>query len=931
MSVPIDFILLNQSPWAPIDTTMMYGNAKLAALESRWSIYSGRPFYDVNSLLNPQIAIDQVATKLKGNGTNFVGDYFGNSGFVSGAGSAGNGGQFKFDFSKIVNGGTGVTNPATAGTVEGGKVAVYKNALDSLTKKFPFTEEQRNKYNEALKKTTDAEKLAAFKELFNEYAKDIEKSDITAAILEIDSIKTELKKAGYFYSENQAGSGVKLDEATANEVDSLIHDADGGIFISLAQNCKANNNIIEVLSYWNDSHNDNDNRCILRYVAKNLADANYSAGMANIVIALKSAAKEFSSSPAISQKVAALDKAYDNHLKQAITEYNGSAVPRSAEAKKKFENAIMKFAPYFEDLYIQIRMEQAAKIDANVSNLYGKELNSAISGCVDETAVQAATKNDLEKEGFNGKVPSVKINNSNSGNNQNNNKLNEDFKNDAAGMLAASATSEYGSLTKETDCEGVYVSNTGDNVIPVFYTVKDGKAVILNGVSDIDSDGNCTMFDGTSKKLEDILKDNNATKTVTSEKMTKYNEASQKVDELIDSEKIKVKSNLKVAGMKVYYSTEKDDNGQWQYFIIKNGELVRLKNVKSTMNSDGKIKLGSETVSIKDLKPSQYETFKDSMLGIEEEDNTEETDNNENNNSVINDEEGTLNIESAGVVNIDDADKEAKAKGYSVLSVSGYYSKKSGNKVKYYVYDNGEFTELKNVTKINEDGTAIKKVNGKEVKISLREVGISASSAGKALRESLYGDTSSDDYNCAKRQLNSFFTYDDPEEIYDFLKNGYRETQSWFCLRNSRIATQIVTEGGLTKDEKKEYIKKLASKTIKMAEKAGIGKNENIRKELSIIAQKGSLDVSLTKNNFWRNNYRANEVVDWVKSLYIPGFGISKIATLTYTDGDNNLYHTAKILDSIIYEVEEKYEESKGETKTEEQAAVDNSALDINT
>ena len=401
MIYPIWTTLLDQSVYAPINTTFMYGASKLGYIRSVWDNYFSFPATNFDYLLNPQLAIDMVANKMKNN-SNGSWSNFGFLGNKSGVSVTNSGsGNFQFDFSALnnitSNNGSGTTN---SGSKESKSLESYTKIIDKLLKEGGMVSEQQEKdYREALKKSTAAEKLEAVKKVFKKIAAD-NVENIRTVILEDEEIKKALKETGYF--SGQGDNTSDLDEGTKKLISNVKKDVDRGAFTSLASLCRQNNNVIEVISYWNKSQNNNtdNNRCILRYISNNLKPTS-PEGIQNLVLALEEYAErnEFKNCPAIAEKRAALDEAYDKYV-QPIMDNIKKDGDFNSSVKSKLSTALKRIIPAFEDLYAQIRIQQAAKIDDDIYTKYGNEINSLIPDIIDTDMIQTSTKADLKKEGI---------------------------------------------------------------------------------------------------------------------------------------------------------------------------------------------------------------------------------------------------------------------------------------------------------------------------------------------------------------------------------------------------------------------------------------------------------------------------------------------------------------------------------------------------
>lgn len=178
----------------------------------------------------------------------------------------------------------------------------------------------------------------------------------------------------------------------------------------------------------------------------------------------------------------------------------------------------------------------------------------------------------------------------------------------------------------------------------------------------------------------------------------------------------------------------------------------------------------------------------------------------------------------------------AEQQGLTETDVTGYYQK--GKQFFKYNPDTQSFERLEGVTKINANGTMVKK--GKTEKI--REVE-PAEESGKVLRQRLVGETKTSDYTIIAKKMNSFETYTDAEDIVKFVQ-GYNNEKSWWILADSKLCAQIATESGMTEATKITYLKSIAKKMIIVAKKAGFSNNSEEITTLREFANKGKLEFS---------------------------------------------------------------------------------------
>ena len=361
-----------------------------------------------------------------------------------------------------------------------------------------------------------------------------------------------------------------------------------------------------------------------------------------------------------------------------------------------------------------------------------------------------------------------------------------------------------------------------------------------------------------------------------------------------------VSKDNKTGEYKIYRSKGKNEKGNYQYFTVIDGKLVKLNGVVKCVRNE--IKLYSDDnkliCNIKDgfSEEAYSDISRDEILT--EDYNAKKKEESQESSTIAEDESDAVAVSSIDYSNAsisDDVNMETAAseQGLTATKLKGYYMKNVNGRAEYYVYSSGEFTKMKDVVAIHDNGTAELKT-GKFIPI--REFGTSASSSGACLREKLAGDTTESRYNDARVILNGFSTYKDAEEIRDFFQ-GYQTENNWII--NSKMAAQIVTENGFSDDEKKQYIKTIAEKAIILAQKADLADRGETIRELKEISDYADIELSCD-SNWLRNLWYGSNITDYLK------LGGPLRATLNLYHG-NALVHTAKILDCLVEKVVDAY------------------------
>lgn len=577
MGFPIWTALLDTSPWGMMNTQWNLG---LESMRYRWSCFSNPFSANMDYLLDPRFALFKTQQQFQNNYNGWGGKFDSNNWFMNGTYLGGlnapyNGWGNNTWGNNGGNGGGGSTVTG-GGSKEAERLQSYTKVFDKLIKNKVLSEAQIKAYNEAKKKSTAAEKLEAVQTLF----KEISASNIISAVLDDDTIKSELKKAGFYYSQDTEDESVELDDATVGQLNSLITDTDGGAFTSIASCCKTGGHIIEVLSHWNEAHNKDSDRCIIRYVANNLKNGNYSTGIANFVTSLTTAADAFKNSPETMKKKAALEKIYTDKVQKAAEEYDKT---KSANAKINLKNSLIEMAPAFEALYAQIRMQQAAKFDGEINEKYGKEFNSVVENLIPEKLIQDATKKDLQHEGISS-VPEAEAVQKKSRYSseeelqQHEYETVEERVEALAGTITETEKSKNGTYGEDVH---VYQSKGKDeDGHRQYFIIKDDELVRLKGWLDGNkqlhlSDGTTVAFDEITEEHYETVEDSDiltTDKKAEKEQKAKEQKEATKKETLDNIKTLTDAGVLKSKGNGRYYS----ETYKSEYKIDENGKLYNI-------------------------------------------------------------------------------------------------------------------------------------------------------------------------------------------------------------------------------------------------------------------------------------------------------------------------------------------------------------------
>lgn len=738
---------------------------------------------------------------------------------------------FGFNFANIFgNGNNGANNSVdSATTVEGTKLATLKNIYEKLRnesnsarlgRRF-ITEEMEKEYAEALKKETTNGKIDAIEAIL----KKIPAARIQKIIMNDEKIKSDLHFAGY----NNTLSNEKIynwDDAL-DELYRVIEKEDvpvkldklgkfqGLINPRCASEITDNNDILQVISLWNDEYNKSTEKGLVRYIANHIPSQEtqkgpYKDAIMAISTALTNKANDYKEYSNVSEKKVAV---------QNIAE----------KLEKKFDKTLaLELADRCDELYAELRLMEAQTADKAIQEQYGFLNTEVKEGLVEENKILNETKADLEKEGIT--VPEVTLLNDDEDDEVEEGQVTYNF--DSLDKLPAeqrikALAEKY--LT-ETDVEGVYSTKTNSsNADEKFYGVKDNKLVEFVGV----------------KKAEEIT-DSTPTKEVKKcENIDKYTKTVKRIDNLVSKGLIKeITLTDKANGVRVYQSVKQEYDFKkvktyTQKFVIMNDELMMLKDEKAAISKNGWIDFQDGTKKhVSKLTAADVKTFTDNEIWKEKkaedkkaEEKNEEADKTSNSGKASQEEidaQVSLVTENTYYKKSDITPQERDRLGIKSLAVKGYYKDRNGQYYRYSQKDS-KLVHLPNVKKISASGEMTLN-DGK--KVPCREYQ-SAFDSGKELMKSVYMCfTNEDDYNTMRRKLNSFKTYESTEEIYQFLK-GVEEGTGLF---EDKFCRQIATEYGLEKEEKQRILVEIATKVKKFALDAGLDDEDKFDKyKLEVI------------------------------------------------------------------------------------------------
>ena len=720
-----------------------------------------------------------------------------------------------------------------------------------------------NKAKEAMEKETASERLTAMKEVM----KEIPDSIIKKSVLADDVVAKKLKEAGYNFNYKNNLYSLPSDGIidNLNDVHNDISSKRDYVALGkLAANTKGKvTPILSAISSWNNTQKE---KGILNFMADNMPEeapmAQYKEIVQMLADALLDKADEYTGCEKIKQqrdKVAELKDSFIQHANDALNskEYEKRKSALSSELK-----ALSK---EFETLYARLRMQEAQGVSNYINSREEfTSLNEVKEGLIDENIVVAETYANLKEEGISN-VPSVEdldevetpevIRITSEG------VENLDDKYKDKQELLECLRKDKKVLTKVGD-SNVYQTKTfdGKDGGSRYFTVQDNKLVEV-----------FKQEDGSFKPAENA-------EAVSSNEILEYDKTVKRVKKLLEDHSIEGPVNnttnlFKATGANEYYA------------------LVG--------NKFGKVKATADSINVNELTEDNLEEFNDtdvtSKKKIEEEkkakENKDVTDVGKHTYPTY----ASLNNEALSELGKEITGKEDD---FEETHVKGYYYCKSKKRFYKYNQETGKLDYLKGVTKIAETGYMIKDgkwlpcteiVNPENYPSGTEELKNAIQDYAKKFAKDLNGKTDEKEDIDAKRRLNTFTSFTEPEYIVNFIK-GYKAYGGFWS--NSGMCKQIVTEYGFKegtthtdKESKRYYIKWIAIRMKEVVNRTNFSKNSDEYKLLEQIAR-GEL---LTKTSYSSNGM----------------FG----GSTSYESKD--LKYTAEQLDKIIDKIIEAYDEKQ--------------------
>lgn len=339
-----------------------------------------------NSLLDPRLAVQQTLNS------------FNNGNWMNGANGGNNWMQ---DIFKSPWGNS--TTSKTEGETDEEKIeneikdAQYdklKKILESYSENSDeITTEEKAAIKTALDKSGSiSEKLNALKAAYNK----LNSKELRKALLSLE--KTELSKMGYNFDNKKFSFKIENEEnekltRAITTMDTEIAEHKYDTLQVYVPNTETNDGIMELISYWNDEHKDDNNRSIIRYIASKFpsddaAKQNAKETISRMVESLINKAKEVEDELECGEE---FTKAHEALLKQLKA------------TNAKFEASSLKtLATKFEEVYARIRIAEAKGLNEKLQKDYSflNDISSSDTDFVNDNLVVEDVKADLEAEGI---------------------------------------------------------------------------------------------------------------------------------------------------------------------------------------------------------------------------------------------------------------------------------------------------------------------------------------------------------------------------------------------------------------------------------------------------------------------------------------------------------------------------------------------------
>ena len=573
--------MLSQNPADSINLSWNMWNAQNAANSIMYMTPSfNTAFYDFpevmtfgNNLLNPALAIQQTLNSFN-NGT-WMNGVNGGSWFNN---------MFKSPWSNSDSSNSGKTDKEKA---ENKLMQKQYDKLKAVLKSYyenykDLPDDQASILETALNKGGKIEeKLDALKSVY----KELDSKELRKALLSLE--KTELSKMGYNFDNKKFSFKIENEEnekltRAITTMDTEIAEHKYDTLQVYVPNTETNDGIMELISYWNDEHKDDNNRSIIRYIASKFpsddaAKQNAKETISRMVESLINKAKEVEDELECGEE---FTKAHEALLKQLKA------------TNAKFEASSLKtLATKFEEVYARIRIAEAKGLNEKLQKDYSflNDISSSDTDFVDTKLVVEDVKADLKAEGI---MFPKDLDNINDGDNDD----------DDTRTVQQQVKDLYdnGDL-RDTACNEpkVYYSDKNKK----HYMIKDGEFVELKNVKQIEKDGSCLLEDGTSKKLEEVETLKVDPDTLKTDDKSDKEAKTETVAETLSGQNatgmrgIADENGMTSTGITGYYQ-----KGKHYYKYNEETQEMELLSGVTKVNNDGTVVKNGQTIAVREVE-----------------------------------------------------------------------------------------------------------------------------------------------------------------------------------------------------------------------------------------------------------------------------------------------------------------------------------------
>ncbi len=380
--------MLSQNPADSINLSWNMWNARNAANSIMYMTPSfNAAIFDFpevmtfgNNLLNPALAIQQTLNS------------FNNGGWMNGMNAGGNwfNNIFKNPWQDSGDSNTGKT---TEEKVKNKLMQLQYDKLKAVLQAYKenSTGDEAAKIGVILNEGGKIEdKLNALKSLY----KELDSEKLRKALLALDENKKALYDMGYNFNDSEYSfKNTDNDNLIGDitRIETEIGEGQYDILQTYITDTEENNDIMRLISYWNDVHTSDENRSIIRYIATKFPEdsskqKNAQETVKLMVIQLVNYAKE------VSNRIGDC-----KHLDTAHKEL--MALLDKTNNDFKVEN-LNTLAAKFEEVYARIRIAEAEELSAKIRKDYAflNDISDSDTDFVDNNLVLEDVKADLEAE-----------------------------------------------------------------------------------------------------------------------------------------------------------------------------------------------------------------------------------------------------------------------------------------------------------------------------------------------------------------------------------------------------------------------------------------------------------------------------------------------------------------------------------------------------